>query len=184
MGKKKENKTTINPQKEQKLETNTPDNTIKDNKIKKEKTPKTKTKTPKVKKKKQPLTELNQKQRLFVREYVKTGNGQQSAIAAGYSPRSAGTKASSLLHNRKVTEEIQKMNAQKDAAVIWNAEQVMEFFTRVAKGEIKDQFGLDATLADRLKAGSEIAKRTVDIDNRMKGIPDGVVTIKVDWKKS
>lgn len=187
MEKKKENKTTINPQKEQKLETNTPDNTIKDNKIKKEKTPKTKTKTPKKRYKplsiENPKYGLNQRQKTFCREYSKTGNGKQSAIKAGYAPKTAEQKASMLLRNVKVAEEIQRLNGLKEANSIWTSQQVMEFFTRVAKGEIKDQFGLDATLADRLKAGQEIAKRTVDIDNRMKGVPDGNIVIKVDWRK-
>ena len=40
----------------------------------------------------------------------------------------------------------------------------MEFFTKVMKGEIKDAFGLDPSLQDRLNAAKELAKRTVDIN--------------------
>lgn len=40
----------------------------------------------------------------------------------------------------------------------------MEFFTKVMRGEVKDAFGLDASLADRKDAAKEIAKRTVDIE--------------------
>lgn len=32
------------------------------------------------------------------------------------------------------------------------------------RGEVKDAFGLDASLADRKDAAKEIAKRTVDIE--------------------
>lgn len=42
----------------------------------------------------------------------------------------------------------------------------MEFFTNVMRGEIKDAFGLDPSLADRKDAAKEIAKRTVDIEAR------------------
>ena len=59
----------------------------------------------------------------------------------------------------------------------------MEFFTKMMNGEIKDQFGLEATNADRIKAAQEIAKRTVDLENRASGTPDGVVQIKLDWRR-
>lgn len=46
---------------------------------------------------------------------------------------------------------------------IATGDEVMEFFTKVMKGEIKDAFGLDPSLQDRLNAAKELAKRTVDI---------------------
>lgn len=42
---------------------------------------------------------------------------------------------------------------------IASTDEVMRFFTSVMRGEEKDQFGLDASLADRIKAGQEIVKR-------------------------
>ena len=47
---------------------------------------------------------------------------------------------------------------------IATGDEVMEFFTKVMKGEIKDAFGLDPSLQDRLNAAKELAKRTVDIN--------------------
>jgi len=180
---KQEDNNKIKPRKEQKLETNTPDNTIEE---KKTKTPKTK-KTPKKRYKplsvENPKYGLNQRQKIFCREYAKTGNGKQSALKAGYSPKTAEYKASIMLKNEKVANEIQRINGCKEKKAIMDAQEVMELFSAIARGEIKDQFGLDATLADRLKAMNEIAKRTVDIENRVKGIPDTSVTIKLDWKK-
>lgn len=177
---KQEDNNKIKPRKEQKLETTTPDNTIEE---KKTKTPKTK-KTPKKRNiKKDSPRGLNQRQKIFCREYAKTGNGKQSALKAGYSPKTAEYKASIMLKNEKVANEIQRINGCKEKKAIMDAQEVMELFSAIARGEIKDQFGLDATLADRLKAMNEIAKRTVDIENRVKGIPDTSVTIKLDWKK-
>ena len=46
---------------------------------------------------------------------------------------------------------------------IADAAEVMQYFTSVMRGEIKDQFGLDAPLAERTKAAVELAKRKVDI---------------------
>ena len=73
-------------------------------------------------------------------------------------------------------DEIWKANAATSA-------EVMEFFAATMRGEIKDQFGLEATLSDRLKAANELARRTVDVDQRMEGKADQVVEIKVDWKR-
>lgn len=54
----------------------------------------------------------------------------------------------------------------------------MEFFSKVMRGEVKDQFGLESTLADRLKAANELARRTVDIENKLNG-KDGSKEIKL-----
>lgn len=42
---------------------------------------------------------------------------------------------------------------------IASADEVLQFLTRVMRGEEKDQFGLDASLQDRTKAGVELLKR-------------------------
>ena len=63
------------------------------------------------------------------------------------------------------------------------ANEVMEYFTQVMRGEVKDQFGLDAPLSERTRAAQELAKRTVDIENRQKGIADTTVQIKLDWSR-
>ena len=68
-------------------------------------------------------------------------------------------------------------------ASIATAQEVMEYFTKVMHGEIKDQFGLDAPLSERTRAAQELAKRTVDIDNRNKGQADAKVEISLNWKR-
>ena len=130
---------------------------------------------------------LNEREKIFCREYVKTGNGQQSALKAGYTERSAKSTASRLLTRRNVKEEISRLSQKREDKAIADAEEVMRTFTQIARGEIKDQFGLDASLNDRLKALQELAKRTIDIDKRIelnnKGVSDNTVTIKLDWKR-
>lgn len=128
---------------------------------------------------------LTPKEKIFCREYMKTGNGMQSAIKAGYAAKTADITACKLLRRGRVAKEIERLNAKREQKAIMDAQEVMELYTAVARGEIKDQFGLDASLADRLKAANEIAKRTVDIDNRLKGIPDqnNQLTINLNWRK-
>lgn len=59
----------------------------------------------------------------------------------------------------------------------------MQYFSSVMRGEVKDQFGLEAPLSERTKAAQELAKRTVDILNRQNGVADQKVEIKLDWSR-
>ena len=57
----------------------------------------------------------------------------------------------------------------------------MEYFTSVMRGEVKDQFGLDAPLTERTNAAKELAKRTVDVDLRKQGLADNQITVTLNW---
>lgn len=85
--------------------------------------------------------------------------------------------------NSYINHEIKYRRDKIFEANMGTSQEVMDFFFKAMRGEIKDQFGLEATLGDRLKAANELAKRTVDIDNRVDGKADQVVEIKVDWKR-
>ncbi len=124
---------------------------------------------------------LSEQQRIFCREYVKTGNGMQSAIKAGYSKKTAVKQASRLLTKDDIKREIARLSEKRETKAIADAAEVMQYFSAVMRGEIKDQFGLDASLTDRTKAAQELAKRTVDMENRIKGVPDTQISIKLDW---
>lgn len=136
--------------------------------------------------KKQTERPLTQKEKAFCREFVKTGNGIKSVRDAGYNAKNdntASSVASRLLRKDAVKLEIGRLNEKREQKAIMDANEVMELFSKIARGEVKDQFGLDASLNDRIKAMQEIAKRTIDIENRIKGVPDNTVTIKVDWQQ-
>ena len=126
-------------------------------------------------------TELNVRQKLFCYYYVETGNATESAIKAGYKPKAAQANASRLLSYELVKQEIARLQKPIEDHHIATGQEVMEFFTKMMNGEIKDAFGLDASNSDRLKAANEIAKRTVDIENKMAGKEDTTVHISLDW---
>lgn len=88
-----------------------------------------------------------------------------------------------FLDDPKVQMEIKRIMDELKKESVATADEVMQFFTSVMRGEVKDQFGLDATLSDRTRAAQEIAKRTVDIENRKAGDPDQLVAIKLDWSR-
>lgn len=92
-------------------------------------------------------------------------------------------QACRMLKAPHIKAEIERIMNEIRKDTIMTATEVMEYFTAVARGEVKDQFGLDAPLSERTKAAQEIAKRTVDIENRKAGVADSVVQIKLDWSR-
>lgn len=102
---------------------------------------------------------LNQRQLKFCEEYIKTDNATKAAIAAGYSEKTAYSIGNENLKKPEISAYIQERLKEAQAKRIASADEVMQFLTRVMRGEEKDQFGLDASLQDRTKAGVELLKR-------------------------
>ena len=122
----------------------------------------------------------------FIDEYMEHGNITQAYINAGYNAankNTAGVQGWQLLRKPKIKEEIDRRLKAMESESIATATEVMEYFSKVMRGEIKDQFGLDAPLSERTKAAQELAKRTVDIQNRLDGKADAEVVIKLDWER-
>ena len=121
-------------------------------------------------KEKEAKKHLTKRQIDFVQEYMKTNNVRQSAIKAGYSSKTASVQGSRLLTNVKVSAYINAINERLESDKIADIQEVMEYLTSVMRGEKKDQFDLDASLGDRTRAASELAKRldvrakTVNVD--------------------
>ena len=110
-------------------------------------------------KEKEAKKHLYKRQIDFVQEYMKTNNVRQSAIKAGYSPKTASVQGSRLLTNVKVSAYINAINERLESDKIADIQEVMEYLTSVMRGEKKDQFDLDPSLSERTKAAGELAKR-------------------------
>lgn len=124
---------------------------------------------------------LSSLQAKFIDLYIELGNQRQACIQAGYKCKNPDYQANALLRTPKVVNEINWRMEQMHKKSIATAEEVMEFYTKTMRGEIKDQFGLDAPLSERIKAGNELAKRLVDIPNKLEGKGQATVTIALDW---
>lgn len=130
-----------------------------------------------------PLTLLEQK---FVTNYIKTGMIVQAL-------KECGTKLNSedeyrelayyLFKRPNIKAEIDRVMEEAKKESVATAQEVMEYFSGVMRGELKDQFGLDAPLSERTKAAQELAKRTIDLENRRAGAADQTVQIKLDWER-
>lgn len=119
---------------------------------------------------------LTPKQHAFAEAYIRLGNATQSAIEAGYSRRTASSIGPENLKKPAVAAYIRARMRELDEQRVAKANEVLEFYTRVMRGEEKDQFGLDAALADRLKAGAELMKRyAVGEDNSVTDKLDAII---------
>ena len=118
----------------------------------------------------------------FIDAYLTTGNGRQAVIDAGYKSKAPQAYAQQLLNKQYITEEINhRMELAKQASIA-DATEIMQYLTSVMRGEVADQFGLEASLSERTKAAQELAKRQIDIPNRINGkteVPE--IKISLDW---
>lgn len=102
---------------------------------------------------------LTEKQKRFCEEYIKSTNATAAALAAGYSKKTAYSIGWENLKKPEISAYIRNRLDKMDAELVASTDEVMKFYTSVLRGEQKDQFGLDATLSDRLKAGDSLLKR-------------------------
>lgn len=103
--------------------------------------------------------ELNEKQKAFCDHYIKTLNATEAAILAGYSKKTARSIGAENLTKPYIKDYIELQLAKMEEARIADATEVLQYLTGVMRGEIKDQFDLDASLQDRTKAAELLGKR-------------------------
>ena len=102
---------------------------------------------------------LTPKQQAFADYYIECGNATEAAKRAGYSENNVGENAAKTLKSPNVSAYIAERMEEQARKRVADANEVIEFYTAVMRGEVKDQFGLDASLSDRLKAGDSLMKR-------------------------
>ncbi|MBR5823659.1 MAG: terminase small subunit [Paludibacteraceae bacterium] len=113
---------------------------------------------------------LNERQKAFADYYIQTGNATEAAIKAGYSEKTARSIGAENLTKPDISAYIRERLDEQSEKRVADANEVIEFYTAVMRGEVKDQFGLDASLSDRLKAGDALMKRYAVTDNGSKGV--------------
>lgn len=126
---------------------------------------------------------LTPKQKYFADYYIQTGNATDAAIKAGYNKKTAKQTGYENLTKPYIKLYIEKQMKEIESDRIATAEEVMKFLTSVMRGEVKDQFELDPSLQDRLKASDMLAKRfglyTKDADSELKEKTRKILQVKV-----
>jgi hypothetical protein len=102
------------------------------------------------------MADLRPQIMIFVTEYIKSGNATQSAIAAGYSEKTAYSQGSRLLKNAEVQQYLNKttQNLNRDLRQIF-AEDAVEAYTVLKKIMLNDA-SMDK---DRITAARDILDR-------------------------
>lgn len=100
---------------------------------------------------------LTPKQRAFADYYIELGNATEAARRAGY--KKPNVQGSQNLEKLSIKSYIDERINALDETRIAKGEEVLEYLTKVMRGEEKDQFGLDASLQDRTKAAELLGKR-------------------------
>lgn len=105
------------------------------------------------------MDKMTEKQKAFCDYYIETGNATEAAIKAGYSKKTAKVIGSENLTKPYLKQYIDERLAKIEDERIAKGEEVLQYLTRVMRGEEKDQFGLDASLQDRTKCAELLGKR-------------------------
>ena len=103
--------------------------------------------------------DLTPKQKAFADEFLKCGNATEAAKRAGYSKQSARQMGTENLSKPSISSYMQERQKQIDDERIADIAEIQRFYSSVLRGEVKDQFGLDASLETRIAAGRELMKR-------------------------
>lgn len=102
---------------------------------------------------------MSEKQKAFCDYYIETLNAAEAARMAGYSEKTARAMGSENLTKPYIKEYIELRLAELEEKRVASANEVLQYLTRVMRGEEKDQFDLDPSLQDRTKAAELLGKR-------------------------
>lgn len=100
---------------------------------------------------------LTPKQKAFADYYIELGNATEAARRAGY--KKPNVQGSQNLEKLSIKSYIDGRIQALDEKRIAKGDEVLEYLTKVMRGEEKDQFGLDASLQDRTRAAELLGKR-------------------------
>lgn len=100
---------------------------------------------------------LTEKQKRFIDYYIETANATDACKLAGYKGKNLNRLGSENLS--KLDKFIKVKLEEKENQRIASQDEVLQYLTKVMRGEEKDQFGLDASLQDRTKCAELLGKR-------------------------
>lgn len=127
---------------------------------------------------------LSIREQKFVSLYLEYGDPTKAVVEAKFNTTSPKQYAKKLLSKPKIQAEVAKQMELFKNECIASSQEIMRFYTMAMRGEVKDQFGLDATLADRMKAADALAKRQIDAVAIAERGKDNAFTINLRWDRT
>ena len=119
----------------------------------------------------------------FIDAFMVHKNGSQAVIEAGYRSKRPEAYARALLDRDFIREEIQYRMKQVEDRRIASATEILQFYTSVMRGEVLDQFGIEASLDTRIKSANELAKHQIEMPLKLeqKNITNNIGTIQLNF---
>ena len=119
----------------------------------------------------------------FIQAYLVHGNAAKAVQEAGYESQRPDQYGGALLRRDKIREEILAQIAKKDEEKVAKPTEILSFYTSVMRGEVLDQFGIEASLDTRIKAANELAKHQIEIPLRLeqKNLSNNVGSITLNF---
>ncbi|UXU53200.1 terminase small subunit [Staphylococcus arlettae] len=104
---------------------------------------------------------MNERQKRFADEYIRTANAYQSAIRAGYSEKYSKNNSHKLLENSGVKSYVEARFKELEKQAIAQQDEVLQFLTSVMRGEEVDEENIVVPKGDFL---SDVEKHTKRAD--------------------
>lgn len=124
--------------------------------------------------------EISEQEKLWAESYIRHLNATQACRDAGYEGsdvalRQRGRTLLTKPHIQAYIQSVVERNREKEEHRIASMEEVMQFYSDVMNGKVKDQFGLEAQLSDRIKAAQSLDKvlsiaKKAEVDNSKEDI--------------
>lgn len=124
---------------------------------------------------------LSVREQKFVSLYLEYGDPTKAVVEAKFNTTAPKQYAKKLLAKPKIQTEVARQLELFQNECIASSQEIMNFYTLTMRGKVKDQFGLDATLADRLKAADALAKRQIDAVAIAEKGKDNEFRITLSW---
>ena len=102
---------------------------------------------------------MTEKQKAFCDFYIETLNATEAARRAGYSKKTARAIGAENLTKPDIRLYIDERLKIIEENRVAGATEVLQYLTKVMRGQEKDQFDLDAPLTERTRAAELLGKR-------------------------
>lgn len=130
---------------------------------------------------------LTPRQERFCQEFIKDGNGTQSAIRAGYSKRTANEQSVRLLANISVKNRIRELSEILQNDRIMDAREMQEHLTSIIRQESEEEVivvegcgdGVSEAVTKKKTASQSDRIKAIQLLARMQGALDNSATLEV-----
>lgn len=128
-------------------------------------------------------TNISNMESKFIDEFMQHGNQTLAVINAGYKTKAPSRYASDLLRKPKIQREISRRRKELESKRIASATEILQFYTSVMRGEVLDQFGIEASLDTRIKSANELAKHQIEMPLKLeqKNVTNNIGTIQLNF---